>query len=107
MSSIAISFDGLVPLLALIYGALGYGVIAVVAAIRASMRPDHAPSAWLLARRAGLMSVATMLGALLLLAGWAGTSTTPRTGLQLDHLLWPWLVIFCFGCLALTRAPRP
>ena len=107
MSSIAISFDGLVPLLALIYGAVGYGVIALVAVIRAVMRPDHAQSAWPLALRAGLMSVATLLCSLLLIAGWAGTSTTPRTGFQLDHLLWPWLVIFCFGCLALTRAPRP
>ncbi len=105
MSAIAISFDGLVPLLALSFGVVGYGLIAVIAMIRVLMRPEYAASMRPLALRAGLMSLATLLCFVLLLAWWAGTRAAPRPGLQLDHLLWPWLVIFCFGCLALTRAP--
>lgn len=106
MSSIAIRFDGLVPLLALAYGAIGYGVIAVIAVIRATMRPENAASAWPLALRAGLLSLGTLLCFVLLLAWWAGTSTEPRPRFQLDYLIWPWLAMFGLGCLALTRDPR-
>jgi hypothetical protein len=107
MSAIAISFDGLVLLLALAMGAVGYGLIAVIAVIRAMAHPEDATGAtWRLALRAGVMSLATLLCFVPLLAWWAGTSTALRPGFQLDYLTWPWLAIFGLGCLALTRDPR-
>ena len=103
MSDIAIRFDGLFLLAALALGAAGYVLIALAAAATAILNPRLAPPSRRIARKAGLMSVATLAGFGLFFAYWAGSGTSHQGFDWLDLMVLPWLAIFGTGCWFLTR----